>query len=193
MHCSSSCYMKYRTALHCISMRILNSNGTWVTKYIKARIRIKSAGSQYWGLVQSGIFVQNSSSKSHKISFAHYFQIAQSLWYFAQYMAVILSCSVQIFWTNGRLKGILWTNEIWRYMSLRWVWDGYSTLHSIPGSELHHCAQQCSTISSHSADPTGSRGNPAVKSMKHIMAGPSRSYENSICKPQELVNMWSVG
>ena len=44
--------------------------------------------------------------------------------------------------TIGQLKQILWTNEILRDLSLRWVSDGYPVLHSIPGSvakALCHC------------------------------------------------------
>ena len=63
-----------------------------------------------------------------------YFSVIQSFRNFAQSMAVILLCSVQIFKTIGQLKGMLFTNDISQDLSWRKVSDRYSILHSTPGS-----------------------------------------------------------
>ena len=58
-----------------------------------------------------------------------YYSITTRLsWNSAQKTAVILTCSVQNFMTVRPRKRKLWTNEISRYLSFRWVLDGYPIL-----------------------------------------------------------------
>ena len=57
--------------------------------------------------------------------------ILQSSWNFAQNTAVSLPCSVQNCKTIGQLRQMLWTNEISRDLSSRWVWDRYPILLSV--------------------------------------------------------------
>ena len=65
--------------------------------------------------------------KSCEISFSH-----NSC--FSWPIAASLSCSVQNFKSTGQLNRMLWTNEISRDLSLRWVSDGYPMLHNTPRS-----------------------------------------------------------
>ena len=53
-----------------------------------------------------------------------YFSVALSFWNFARSTTVTLPCSVRNFKTIGQMKWILWTNEISRNLSLRWVSEG---------------------------------------------------------------------
>ena len=72
--------------------------------------------------------------KSHEISFAHnLWSIIRSFWNSAESTVAILPCFVQNFKTITQQKRMLWTNEVWRDLSFRWVSDGYSILHSTPG------------------------------------------------------------
>ena len=85
-------------------------------------------------------------SKSREISFAMiYLSTIQTFWNIAQSKAVILPCSVPNFNAIGQMKRMLWTNEILRDLSWRWVSDGYPILHSTP-EHKHNKNQHRNTI-----------------------------------------------
>ena len=79
--------------------------------------------------------------KSRKVLLAHNLFV-QSFWHFAQSTTAILLCSVQYSKLIGQLKCLLWMNEIWWDISLRWFSVGY----------LYCIASQ--DFNSHSADYT---------------------------------------
>ena len=49
----------------------------------------------------------------------------KSFWKFAQSAAASLPFSVEVFNTVSQLSNMLWANEIWLYLSVIWVTDGY--------------------------------------------------------------------
>ena len=105
-----------------------------------------SKQSRHWGAVQYRISVRTHLKlKFRQISFVHNISaIIQSSWNFAQSRTV--SLSVQNFKMIGQLRQMLWTNEILRDLSLRWVSEGYPILHSAPGDLRHQCPQYHVTV-----------------------------------------------
>ena len=98
-----------------------------------------------WGAVQDKISVRNSSYTpvsrnlvcpkliyllSDCCEILHIARQYQSFWNFVQNTAVILPCSGQHFKTIGQLKRKIWTNEISRDFSLRYLSERYPILHN---------------------------------------------------------------
>ena len=75
-----------------------------------------------WDICQKRIL--NSNQARSRLPIA-YFILTQSFGNVVHCTAVILTWSVQNIKNMWRLKGMLWTNEILRVLSLRWVSGGY--------------------------------------------------------------------
>ena len=86
------------------------------------------------------LILNSNLVKSH--SPITHLSVFQSFWNFAQSTAVSLLCSVQNFEMIVQLEQLLWTNEISRDWSSRWVLDRFPILLKAP--DLHTDCALCS-------------------------------------------------
>ena len=79
--------------------------------------------------------VSNSNLRKSRSSIT-FVSVSPSFWNFVQTTALILPCSVQNRKMIGSFRSVLWTNEILRDMSLRWVSDAHPILHITPDAPI---------------------------------------------------------
>ena len=105
----------------CVTVLFCNDVSHWVGAKLESALYIQPLVGGAVAINDNRLkFTLNSNLARSRFAVI-YCTIVKSFWKFAQSMAISLPCSGQIFKMIRQLVQILWTNEIARDLSLRWV------------------------------------------------------------------------